>query len=391
VSTVVTDLAFGVRLLRASPGFAAITMTTLALAIGATTAVFSVVDGVLLKRLPVADQGRLLVVWTAKPDRGFSHWPLSYPSYVGMRERLRTVSGVAAHPYFGTLPTVLRLDDGSAMTIQRTPVTGEWFDVLGVRARAGRLLSDADDQPGAPHVVVLSSGAATRLFGSIEDALDRRLRLEDKTFTVVGVTPAAFDYPRTAEAWVPAVLSRDSPYVAWDLVVRIAPGFTTEQTVADLGAALSTLAAESGPLGSIPQLLAAPLARPRFQATLVGGFAALAFALSIVGTYGMLSFLVRQRRREIGIRVALGAAPSNVRALVMRPGLVAGVLGVAIGAALAVAAARLVQPVLFGVTAVDPAVLVVTGACLLAAVLGASLVPMRAAVRTNPLTVIRSE
>jgi putative ABC transport system permease protein len=143
--------------------------------------------------------------------------------------------------------------------------------------------------------------------------------------------------------------------------------------------------------GSRPQLLTAPLARPRFQAALVGGFAALAFALSIVGTYGMLSFLVRQRRREIGIRVALGAAPSNVRALVMRPGLVAGVLGVAIGAALAVAAARLVQPVLFGVTAVDPAVLVVTGACLLAAVLGASLVPMRAAVRTNPLTVIRSE
>ena len=168
-----------------------------------------------------------------------------------MRERLRTVSGVAAHPYAGALPTVLHLDDGSAMPLPHAAVTGEWFDVLGVRARAGRLLTAADDHVGAPHVVVLSSGLAERLFGGVTEAIGRRVRLQETTFTVVGVTPAEFDYPRGTAAWVPAVRSRDSPYMAWDLAVRVAPGFTIEQTVSDLTAALRTLPSETGPLGDI--------------------------------------------------------------------------------------------------------------------------------------------
>src|SRR4029079_3517649 len=210
---------------RKSPAFALITIGTLALGIGATTAMFSVIDGVLLKPFPVKDQARLLIVGTSTPERGFKHWPFSYASYLGMRERLRTVAGVAAHPYAGALPAVLHLDDGSAMPVQRASVTGEWFDLLGVGARAGRLLTSADDHIGTAHVVVLSSGLAGRLFGNVSDSVGRRVRLDEATFTVVGVTPAEFDYPRSTEAWVPAVWSRDSPYAAWDLVIRIAPGF----------------------------------------------------------------------------------------------------------------------------------------------------------------------
>src|SRR5258708_2357864 len=195
MGALLADLGYGLRLLRRSPGFAVVTIGTLALGIGATTAMFSVVDGVLLKRLPVKDQDRLLVVWTSKPERGFSHWPFSYASYMGMRERLRTVSGVAAHPYAGTLSGVLHLDDGSAMPLQRAAVTGQWFEVLGVHARAGRLLTVADDQVGAPFVVVLSSVVPEHLFGRVNDAVGRRVRIQDATFTVVGVTPAAFDYP----------------------------------------------------------------------------------------------------------------------------------------------------------------------------------------------------
>jgi putative ABC transport system permease protein len=118
MGALLADLRYGLRLLRRSPGFALVTIATLALGIGATTAMFSVVDGVLLKRFPVKDQSRLLIVWTSKPGGGFSHWPFSYASYVGMRERLRTVSGVAAQPYAGALPTLAHLDDGSAMPLQ---------------------------------------------------------------------------------------------------------------------------------------------------------------------------------------------------------------------------------------------------------------------------------
>src|SRR5688572_23001368 len=92
------DIRYTARSLGRAPGFTAAAVLTLALAIGATTAVFSVIDGVLLKPLPVQEQGRLLVVWKAVPERGTEHWPFSYASYEGMRARLRTVSGLAAHP-----------------------------------------------------------------------------------------------------------------------------------------------------------------------------------------------------------------------------------------------------------------------------------------------------
>src|SRR5690349_23961126 len=104
MTSVLADARFALRRLRTSPGFALATLATLAVAIGATTAMFSVVDGILLKPLPVKEQNRLLVVWTSVPERGFDHWPFSYASFVGIRERLRTVTDVAAQPYSGTLP-----------------------------------------------------------------------------------------------------------------------------------------------------------------------------------------------------------------------------------------------------------------------------------------------
>jgi putative ABC transport system permease protein len=321
MDALLADLRYGLRLLRKSPVFATVTIGTLALGIGATTAMFSVVDGVLLKPFPVKDQARVLVVWTSKPKRGFSHWPFSYASYVGMRERLRTASGVAAHPYAGTLSTVLHLDDGSAMPLQRTAVTGEWFDVLGVRARAGRLLTAGDDRIGAPHVIVLSSGLARRLFGSISNAVGRRLRVDEDTVTVVGVTPADFEYPRTAEAWVPAAGFRDSPSVAWDLVVRVAPEFTTEQTVGDLTSALRNLPPETGPLGNIDKneiIHAQPFAddvvgdvRPALL--LLGGGVLLMLIVAGVNVANLLIARGLGRRRELSVRTAIGA--SRVRLL----------------------------------------------------------------------------
>jgi putative ABC transport system permease protein len=321
MDALVADLRHGLRLLRKSPGFALVTIGTLALGIGATTAMFSVLDGVLLKPFPVKDQQRLLVVWTSIPERGFSHWALSYASYAGIRERLRTTSGVAAHPYAGTLSTVLHLDDGSAMPLQRTAVTGDWFDVLGVRARAGRLLTPDDDQVGAPHVVVLSSGLAERLFGSVRNAVGRRVRIEEATFTVVGVTPADFEYPRTAEAWVPTVWFRDSPYVAWDLVVRIAPGFTIQQTFADLTSALRTLPPETGPLGGVRKnqiIHAQPFAEDvvgdvRPALLMLGGGVLLMLIVAGVNVANLLIARGLTRRRELSVRAAIGA--SRVRLL----------------------------------------------------------------------------
>jgi putative ABC transport system permease protein len=320
MTTLLTDIRYGLRLLRTSRGAALVIIGTLALAIGATTAMFSVVDGVLLKRLPVHDQNRLLVVWTSLPERGFTHWPLSYASYLAMRERVRTVSGIAAQPYSGPVPAVLRLDDGAAMTVQRVTVSGEWFDVLGVRALAGRLMAPADDHIGAPDVVVLSNRLADRLFGSAADAIGRRLRLQETTFTVVGVTPREFDYPRTADAWVPAVRSRDSPYAAWDMVVRIAPGFTLEQTVSDLTSALATLPRQTGPLGDISknQIIHAQtftddvVGDVRPALLMLGGAVLLMLVVAGVNVANLLIARALARRRELSVRAAIGASRARL-------------------------------------------------------------------------------
>jgi putative ABC transport system permease protein len=316
MGALLADLRYGLRLLRKSPGFALVTIGTLALGIGATTAMFSVVDGVLLEPFPVKDQDRLLIVRTSKPERGISDWPFSYASYVAMRERLRTVSGVAAHPYAGALPALLHLEDGSAMPLQRALVTGDWFEVLGVGARAGRLLTAEDDHAGAPHVVVLSTGLAERLFGAVSDAVGRRVRLQETTFTVVGVTPAEFDYPRTAQVWMPAVWSRDDPYVAWDLLIRVAPGYTIQQTVADLTSALRTLPAQTGPLGPIDkdQIIHAQtfadtvVGDVRPALLMLGGGVLLMLIVAGVNVANLLIARGLARRRELSVRAAIGAS-----------------------------------------------------------------------------------
>ncbi len=320
MSALIADIRHGLRLLRRSPAFAVVTIATLAVGIGASTAMFSVIDGVLFKRLPVEDQNRLLVAWTSIPERGFEHWALSYTSFSGIRERLRTTRRIAAHPYSGAWPSVLHRDDGLAMVVQQTAVTGEWFDVVGVRARAGRLLTAADDRAGAPHVVVLASRLAERLFGSAADAIGRRIRLQESTFTVVGVAPAAFDYPRTTEAWVASVLVRDSPYAAWDMVVRVAPGSTTEQTVADLTSALRALPPEGGPLGGVDksQTIHAQtfadvvVGNVRPALLMLGGGVMLMLVVAGVNVANLLIVRGLARRRELSIRAAIGAGRARL-------------------------------------------------------------------------------
>ncbi len=315
----VQDVRYSVRALRVAPVVSMAAVLSLALAIGAATGIFSVVDGVLLKPFPVKAQERLLVVWTSKPERAFAHWPFSYAGYQGMRERLRTTSGVGAHPYAGVLTAVLHLDDGSAMPVQRTAVTGEWFDVLGVRARAGRLLTAADDQVGAPNVVVLSAGLAERLFGSAVAAVGRSVRIQEHAFAIVGVTPVDFDYPRTAEAWVPAVRFRDTPEVAWDLVVRVGPDFTIEQTRADLAAALRTLPPESGPLGSTEKQVIhaqafadAVVGEVRSTLLILGGAVLLMLIVAGVNVANLLLVRGLARRRELSVRAAVGATRQRI-------------------------------------------------------------------------------
>ncbi len=335
------DVRYALRLFLAHPGFAAAAALTLALGIGAATAVFGVVDGVLLKPFPVKDQQRLLVVWKSAPDRGMENWPFKYRTYEAMRERLHAVSSLAAHPYADTLTAVLHRDDGSAESLQRTAVTGEWFDVVGVQPRVGRLLTPSDDRDGAEPVIVLASGLAERLFGNVRNALGRTLRVDEGSCRVVGVTPAGFEYPRGSEAWMPAAPFRDSHYVDWNLMARIAPGFTIDQARADLQSVMISLKTESGVSGN-QRIVAMPFAHAvvgdvRPGLLVLGVVVLLMLIVAGVNVANLLLLRGLARRREFAVRTAIGASRGRlVRQLVIE----ALVLSAA-GAGLAVFAARL--------------------------------------------------
>ena len=257
----------------------------------------------------------------------------------GLRDRLRTASGVAAHPYAGTLGGVVHVADGSALPVQQTAVTGNWFQVLGVAARAGRLLNPADDRIGAPSVVVLSTRMAERLFGEVNEAVGRRVRIDEQTFTVVGVTPAAFDYPRSADAWVAAVWFRDSFDVAWDVVVRVGGGNTIDQTRVELESALGALPAETGPLagGHDRRIIQVR----RLAETIVGDVrravlmltAAVVLMLLVAGVNVANLLLVRglARGRELSVRAAIGASRGRIVRQLATEVLVLAVVAAVIG------------------------------------------------------------
>src|SRR5690606_20947100 len=151
------DARLALRVLRTDPGFCAVVVLTLGIGIGASTAMFSVLDGVLLSPLPVRDQDRVAVMWAQHPERGTFHAPLPYADLLAFQEQTRAFERVAGIDYNGAWPSTL-LDGGNAVPAKGTWVTGDLFGVLGVVPALGRVLLPADDVVGADPVMVIGHG-----------------------------------------------------------------------------------------------------------------------------------------------------------------------------------------------------------------------------------------
>jgi predicted permease len=326
-----------------------------------------------------------------------------------LAERVSTLNGVTSatavymHPFAGNAgaDAIWYAEGQSVEASNDNPYTnyegvdGAYFHTMDLSVVRGRGI-EASDRRDTPLVVVVNRAFA-ELYWPGEDPLGKRIKggLADSGApwrTVVGVAGDA-RYRELTEL-------RASVYVPYEQGIPVMPRYIGIRTAGDAGAvaqAIRQTIAEEEPSASIvgitplPGLLTAPLARPRFQSALIASFASLGLILSIVGTYGVLAFFVRQRAREIGIRVALGAEPSSVRRYVLRQGLTIGALGVTIGLVGAVLAGRVVESLLFGVSTLDPLVLSATGAALIAATFAASILPARQALRTDPFLVMRSD
>jgi predicted permease len=319
--------------------------------------------------------------------------------------RLPGVSGVAAIsqvPFSPTSSDMRFRVDGQAPVPGESPVADyraastTYFDTMGISIKAGRGIVESDTASSQP-ITVINETLARRHFRSATEAVGQRLMWyqtpNPQWVTIVGVVndvrsfgPERDEHPAT---YVPYT-QRTVPFLRWMTFVARTSGDPASALAAIRGGLLEvdpdqpvhTMTTLDASLGKL-------LAERRFNMLLMTIFAAIGVLLAAIGLFGMLSFAVTQRTREIGVRIALGARPVDVIRMVVRDGARLSAIGLAIGAVVAVAATRAISSMLFGVTAADPATFGIIVIVVAAVTLAASYVPARRAASVDPIVVMR--
>jgi len=332
MATIVQDLRYALRLLRTRPGFAVVAILTLALGIGATTAIFSVVHAVLLSPLPFRDADRLVQVRIVGGKGGL--FPLPDTDFFAWRAENRTADAVAVfNPEAATLT-----GDGPAERLGAASVTDRFFDVLGARPLFGRVLQEGDDKPGAPKTVVISYGLWTRRFHGDPTIVGRAIALDSESHTIVGVMPPDFRFPAAdVEVW--RVLTMNAPQRRGPFytsgIARLKPGVRIDELQANL-ATISAGLKRRYPGPDAWLLNAVPL-----QDAIVGDVRAILYALLgavgfllLIATANVANLLLARaaaRDREIAVRGALGAGWARIAAQLVTESVVLAIVAGAAG------------------------------------------------------------
>ncbi|MFY9553260.1 MAG: ABC transporter permease [Blastocatellia bacterium] len=357
MQTLVQDLRYGLRMLLNKPGFAAVAVITMALGIGANTAIFSVVNAVLLRPLPYREPGKLVRVYTEFPTMNLKKFWMSAPEFLDIQNEAESWESIGA---WTTTGRNVATSNDEPIRVTAAIVTRSLIDTLGVQPVIGRNFTPEEDRNGGPLTALISDGLWRRAFGKQDDIIGKQIQINSQPTTVVGVMPPGYVFPPgsndPAEVWVPIQFDPANPgnrgghflYV----VGRLKPDVQVQQARSELDSLM-----EGWKSANRAQHLLAPDNHPPLMVPLhedvVGAarpavlmlLGAVAFVLLIacVNVANLLLARAEARRREFSIRLALGAGRNRLLRQFLAEGMILVVLGAVAGIVLAKVGLKLVM------------------------------------------------
>jgi len=335
MDSLMQDLRHATRMLCKNPSFTIVVVLTLALGIGANTAVFSVIEAVLLRSLPFSDSDELVMIWETDPSRGNMESVTSYPSAADWREQNRTFEHIAT--FNPQNHTITGIDKPERISGAR--VSADFFPLLRVNPILGRAFSVEDDKVGAENVVMLSHGFWERHFSGDRDVIGRTLSLDGMDFTVVGVLPDYLDFPfriNDADVWTPTALEESfmsaRPMRMVCAVGRLKPGVTQAQAQADMESIIAGLAEQYPDLYTEIGIRLVPLLEQvvgdiRPAMLLVFGAVGLVLLVACVNIANLLLARGAGRKAEFAVRAAMGAPRGRLIRQLLTESLLLSLLG----------------------------------------------------------------
>src|SRR6267142_2117878 len=314
METLLKDITYGIRTLIKSPGFTIVAIVALTLGIGANTAIFSVVNSVLLRPLPYSDPSRLVQLWEANVAKARNEIPASYPNFADWRDQNHVFEHVVAYSDWSFNLT----GSGEPERIRSAIVSPAFFTVLGINPIRGRVFLSGEDEKGMDLVVVISENLWQRRFNSDPNIVGRSLNLDDKTFTVVGVISRGVQAPLMSdeiELWAPVShgFAFDNRYGHYlNVLARLKSGTTPQQAQADMNTVASRLEQQYPESNKGRGVRVVPLNEQivgNFRTSLLVMLGAVVFVL-LIGAANVANMLLARaaaRQKEMAIRTALGA------------------------------------------------------------------------------------
>jgi putative ABC transport system permease protein len=355
IQDLLQDLGFGLRMLRNSPAFALVAIVTLALGIGANTAIFSVIQGVLLKQLPFPQQDQLMTVWEKSDDGGRSN--TSWANFMDWNKLNHSFTGIAAVSFWS--PAFVGAHDAETLVGFRTSST--LFDLLGVKMERGRNFLSSEDVRGNNFVAILSYGFWQRTFGGDSGIIGKSVQLGTRAYTVVGVLPAdfpsvlSFDPRKPADIYTPLAYDETLPYTCRDCrhlraFGRLKEGVTTTQAEAEMNQISANLVREYPTAYSAVGVTLTPLkdyivGDVKTALWVLLGSVGFVLLIACVNVANLLLAWAARRQREVALRAALGARRTRMVRQFLTESLLLSLLGGSFGLFLAWSGVALLQRV----------------------------------------------